>query len=135
MSNKSNGTEFEKEFAQILSDNGFWAHCIRDNQNGQPFDVIAAKNGETLVFDCKDCKNETFNLSRMEENQRNAMELWMQCGNSEGVFAVRYPDGTIYLFPIIGLIKAESKGIRSISRSYAKYYGVKLERFMKSESL
>ena len=48
MSNKSNGTDFEKEFAQKLSDHGFWVHRMQDNQNGEPFDVIAARDGETL---------------------------------------------------------------------------------------
>ena len=57
MSNKSNGTAFEREFAQMLSEHGFWAHCLKDNQNGQPFDVIAARNGITYVFDCKDCQD------------------------------------------------------------------------------
>lgn len=35
MSNKSNGTAFEKEFARMLAGHDFWVHCIRDNANGQ----------------------------------------------------------------------------------------------------
>ena len=34
MNNKSKGTAFEKEFAQWLSEKGFWAHLMQDNQNG-----------------------------------------------------------------------------------------------------
>lgn len=88
MSNKSTGTAFEKEFSQMLSDNGFWVHCLKDNHNGQPFDVIAARNGATYVFDCKDCQGDTFLLSRIEENQHNAMSLWSVTGNRQGMFAV-----------------------------------------------
>lgn len=98
MSNKSKGTAFEKEFAQMLSDNGFWAHCLKDNQNGQPFDVIAARNGAAYVFDCKDCQGDSFLLSRIEENQHNAMSLWSMTGNRQGLFAVRI-HGMVILIP------------------------------------
>lgn len=93
MSNKSNGTAFEKEFAELLSKHGFWVHRLQDNQNGQPFDVIAARNGRTYVFDCKDCKYEDFSLYRIEENQMCAMQLWGECGNTDGLFALHMPSG------------------------------------------
>lgn len=130
MSNKSNGTAFEKEFAQLLSDHGFWVHRLQDNHNGQPFDVIAARNGDTLVFDCKDCRSDTFYLRRIEENQRSAMELWNKCGNAEGIFAVKYPDGEIFLMPITELEQAEKNGIRHIDREHARYYGAKFRVWM-----
>lgn len=123
MSNKSNGTTFEKEFAQKLSEYGFWVHRLQDNHNGQPFDVIAARDGETLVFDCKDCQSSNFYLRRIEDNQRNAMKLWNDCGNAEGIFAVRYPDGEIFLMLLNDLEEAEINGIRQIDQDHAKYYG------------
>lgn len=46
MSNKSAGTQFEREFAARLAAEGFWVHRFQDNKNGQPCDVIAARNGE-----------------------------------------------------------------------------------------
>ena len=48
MSNKSNGTAFEREFAEMLSERGFWVHLLKNNSNGQPFDVIATKNNQAL---------------------------------------------------------------------------------------
>lgn len=93
MSNKSNGTAFEKEFAELLAEKGFWAHCLKDNFNGQPFDVIAAKDGRTYVFDCKKCQYDDFSLYRIEENQLYAMNLWRKCGNGDGIFAVSTPGG------------------------------------------
>lgn len=91
VSNKSAGTAFEQEFAKRLAGYGFWVHRMQDNQNGQPFDLIAAKNKNTLVMDCKACQYEDFSLYRIEENQLNAMKLWQECGNIEGVFIIKTP--------------------------------------------
>lgn len=93
MSNKSSGTAFEREWAQMLADHGFWAHCLKDNANGQPFDVIAAKGGKAYAFDCKECQYNDFSLYRIEENQLYAMQLWQTCGNGEGMFVIGLPDG------------------------------------------
>lgn len=116
MSNKSNGTEFEKEFAQLLFKNSFWVHLMQDNRNGQPFDVIAAKDGETYVFDCKDCTLGMFSLSRIEENQECAMRLWQECGNHEGLFALKLPSG-IRILPYTVAMDLTETGIRRLSGS------------------
>ena len=91
MSNKSSGTAFECDFAMRLSGYGFWVHRLQDNHNGQPFDVIAARDGIAYVFDCKDCSQERFPFSRIEENQKTAMKLWWECGNTEPLFAIQFP--------------------------------------------
>ena len=44
---------FEREFAGKLAKNRFWVHRFQDNKNGQPCDVIAARNGKTYLFDQK----------------------------------------------------------------------------------
>ena len=93
MSNKSNGTAFEREFAEMLSERGFWVHLLKDNSNGQPFDVIATKNNQAYAFDCKICEHEDFSLYRAEVNQMYAMQVWKDCGNREGLFAVKTPSG------------------------------------------
>lgn len=98
MSNKSSGTAFECDFAARLSGYGFWVHRLQDNRNGQPFDVIAARNGKAYAIDCKDCTDGIFRLSRMEENQLNAMRLWEETGNTEGLFAIRDArNGLVYM--------------------------------------
>lgn len=98
MSNKSSGTAFECDFAARLSGYGFWVHRLQDNRNGQPFDVIAARNGKTYAIDCKECVDGIFRLSRMEENQLNAMRLWEETGNAEGLFAIRDArNGLVYM--------------------------------------
>lgn len=129
MNNKRVGTNFEREFAGMLSKHGFWAHCIKDNTNGQPFDVIAAKNGKTFVFDCKDCQGKTFQLSRMEENQREAMKLWQETGNSEGIFSLRF-HGRIYLLGFNTLERLHSTGRKQISEKDCLHYGKEAERWL-----
>lgn len=132
MSNKSNGTAFERVFAELLSEEGFWAHCLKDNVNGQPFDVIAAKNGRTYVFDCKDCQTDRFVLSRIEENQHNAMSLWAETGNYQGMFAVKF-SGRIYLIPHRMLEILVENGTKSITEIEARRYGRTFEQWCYSQ--
>lgn len=134
MSNKDSGTAFEKDFAHILANQGFWVHRLQDNKNGQPFDIIAAKNGHVHAIDCKDCQSDVFLLKRMEENQRNAMHLWKECGNGEPVFAVRYPGDEIWLFGYSVLCYLESKGWKQIRQADAETAGMRLEEFLAYEN-
>lgn len=122
MSNKSAGTMFEREFAGKLAKNRFWVHRFQDNKNGQPCDVIAARNGKTYLFDCKDCTG-AFQLSRVEENQYNAMYLFHLTGNSRGMFAVRYDPKVIFLVDYQVLKDLQDRGVRSIPRAAMTRYG------------
>lgn len=119
MDNKACGSRFERVFARMLAMEGFWAHVLQDNRNGQPFDVIAVKDGKAFVFDCKVCSGNTFRLNRMEANQVSAMELWEECGNLEGAFAVKYPTGNIYILPFRELMSLRSRGIKSLNEDQA----------------
>lgn len=114
MSNKSNGTAFEREFATLLAGHDFWVHLMQDNRNGQPFDVIAARDGVTYVFDCKDCKSERFELSRIEANQKLAMEHWWNCENSEPMFAIKFPFLGIRLLSYSVAMQLESDKVSAI---------------------
>lgn len=97
MNNKKLGNNFESAFCEILFEKGFWTHNIAQNQDGQPADVIAARNGKTYLIDCKVCSNRGFALSRLEENQDSSMRLWRSCGNSVGWFAMLLPGNRIYM--------------------------------------
>ena len=59
-SNRRDGVRFEKELCELLSGFGFWAHDLAQNSQGQPFDVIAARNGCTYPIDCKVCSKNIF---------------------------------------------------------------------------
>ena len=122
MSNKSKGTAFEKEFAQIFAERGFWVHCLRDNANGQPFDLIAVRNNTAFAFDCKECQGSVFRLSRVEENQDNAMTLWTETGNRFSFFAIRL-NGKIYLIPYRMLMILKGNGVKQLKETEAAKYG------------
>ena len=121
--NKKEGTQFEKDFASILAEHWFWVHLFQDNKNGQPCDIVAARNGHTYLFDCKDCKNNQFKLSWMEENQLNAMHLFEMTGNSRGKFAIRFSEDEIYLVDYWVLKNLQDNGIKSIDRRGCQIHG------------
>ena len=97
MNNKTLGNTFELELCEKLSEYGFWVHCLNMNKAGQPADIIAVKNRIAYLIDAKVCSNNKFSLSRIEENQDLAMELWDECGNGLGWFALKTGSG-IYMF-------------------------------------
>lgn len=79
MSNKKNGSDFEKELCRKLAENGAWARLEYPAEDGsQPFDVKAIYRNQIYVFECKDCKNGYFDLSRIEDNQEIALKILSQ---------------------------------------------------------
>lgn len=121
MSNRAVGNAFEQELCELLSAYGFWAHNLKQDNSGQPADVIAARNKIAYLIDCKDCSAKGFDLRRVEENQINAMQLWDECGNGQGWFAIKIPTGDIYMLPL--LVVMAYKGSQS-SLSYAEIHEI-----------
>lgn len=134
MSNKSKGTAFEKEIARIFAEKGFWVHCLKDNANGQPFDLIAVRNDTAYAFDCKECQGSVFRLSRIEENQDNAMILWTETGNRFSFFAIRL-NGKIYLIPHRMLMILKGNGVKQLKETEAAKYGKELYRWLDRRSV
>lgn len=97
MTNKKLGNDFEQELCERLSEYGFWVHPLNANKAGQPADIIAVKDKTAHLIDAKVCSSRGFALSRVEENQELAMELWKECGNGQGWFAFKVPTGEIYM--------------------------------------
>lgn len=95
MSNRSLGNQFESDFAELLAQHGFWVHRLAQNAAGQPADIIAVKRKRAYLIDCKVCSSKGFPLSRVEDNQHYAMDLWRYRSNGEGLFAIRHMDGKI----------------------------------------
>lgn len=97
MNNKLIGTQFEREFCNLLASSGWWVHFITPAPNGgQPFDVIAVKSGEAMAIDCKTSTSHIFPISRLEDNQIMAFEKWIRTGNGDPKIAVKYNEN-IYL--------------------------------------
>ena len=130
MSNKAIGTRFERDFAAALNEHGFWVHLFQDNYNGQPCDVIAARNGHTYLFDCKECVGNFFRLDRMAENQLNAMKLFELTGNSRGKFAIRFGGMQTYLVDYWQLMALKDKGHKQINRMDCRLYGMEFSAWV-----
>ena len=97
MTNRKQGNSFETELCEFLSSNGFWCHNFAVKKEGQPADVIAVRNGNSYLIDCKVCStNRGFAVSRIEENQELSMTLWENCGNGVGWFAMLVGD-SVYM--------------------------------------
>ena len=131
MSNKKLGNQFETEFCELLAEHGFWVHNLAQNAAGQPADVIAVKEGEAYLIDCKVCSQGKFTFNRIEENQELAMELWNECGNGYGLFALKF-DARVYM--------VDRESLRNCSHRYpamtvelADTYGESLEKWLWSK--
>lgn len=114
MNNKKLGNSFEHDFCLLAAKNGFWAHRLQDNKNGQPADVIMAMNNISIIVDCKVCENSTFPLSRMEENQINAMTLWNMRGNKHTYFALKI-DNEVRMIKFSKLMELKRLGIKQLN--------------------
>ena len=128
MNNKQAGNEFEREFCEILASDGFWAHFMGGNKNGQPADIIAVKNEIAYLIDTKDCKNDVFEFRRIEDNQDMAMIRWEMCGNNQGLFALNTSRGVYMLqygkiqaLQCMGLKQLNIGGIMIHAKSYEEW--------------
>jgi Holliday junction resolvase len=131
MTNKKLGNTFETELCELLYAHGFWCHNMAQNSSGQPADVIAVKDHKAYLIDCKVCSKGWFALDRMEENQDLSMELWRDCGNGEGWFAVKVND-QIFMIPHFS-VKAVRNVQSSMSETEIYEYGTPLERWLKKK--
>lgn len=123
--NRKVGTGFERDLCLSLSGCGFWAHNLAQNSQGQPFDVIAARNGVSYPIDCKDCSKNIFKMERIEENQFSAMTLWKETGNGEGWFAIRLITGEVRFISFSTLL--ELSVLRTVlSANDIRRYGITL---------
>lgn len=97
MSNRKLGTDFEREFCEILHAYGWWAYNLAQKPGGQPFDVLCANYGSVWAVDCKVCSNNRFDFKRVEQNQLLAMESWEKRSGRMAWFALKLSDGSIYM--------------------------------------
>ena len=133
MSNRKIGDDFEVEFASILAANGFWVHRLKQNSAGQPFDIIAVRNGYAAAIDCKVCEKDVFEISRVEENQANAMTLWSDCGNGRGWFAVKFSDETIFMLSFAWIEYWEKYFGSRMTRQTIEHYGEDLHDWIQNQ--
>lgn len=128
MSNKTIGNRFEQDLCEMLSEYGYWCHNMAMTKAGQPADIIAVRNGKAYLIDAKVCSNDEFPLSRIEENQTLAMELWKDRGNGEGWFALKTSNGVYMLLHMI--MKAYALTHSKLSASEIHELGSPLEKWV-----
>lgn len=130
MNNKKSGNSFERELAKTLADHGFWVHILAQNQAGQPFDIIAARNGKVYPIDGKVCANDCFRLERVEENQKLSMWRWFKTGNLHGWFALKLSNGDIYMVSDGTIQQYFKDRIYTMSRKAIETYGYLVEEWV-----
>lgn len=97
MNNKKLGTAWEQECCDILKANGYWVKFFPpDSRGSQPFDIIAVKDGIAKAIDSKTSVSAVFPLSRLEDNQIFAFDLWLECGNTMPEIWVKHK-GKLYV--------------------------------------
>lgn len=127
ISNKRLGSKFEGEFAEFMYKQGFWVHLLRQSEAGQPADIIAVKNGQAVLIDCKVCSGDAFPLERIEPNQTMAMAKWQMCGNGEGWFALKTSEG-VYMVSLNHFANAEK---RRFNLEDIRVYGSPADKWVK----
>ncbi len=90
--NKVIGNDFEKEFALYLQDKGMFVYNLPNKHTGQPFDIIATKNNKFFAFECKHCKGNIFSLSRVEDNQMQALKKLEKVKSNNYFFVFKFND-------------------------------------------
>ena len=131
MNNKSLGTSFEEELAETLHDKGYWVHLLRQSEAGQPADMIAVKNQKAFLIDAKVCSNDTFPLTRVEDNQELAMKAWALAGNDTPWFALKISDG-VYMLPYSYVKRVLAwGGLKSLNAGQIKNWAFSLEEWLK----
>ena len=126
MSNRKLGENFEVELAEILFNNGYWVHRLKQNADGQPADIIAVKNRKAYLIDAKVCSNGFFDCSRVEPNQHLAMKMWENCGNHTGWFALKFDDRIAMLPAYVAL----DDNVKKVNRQLAENVCIPLEMWM-----
>ena len=129
--NKDIGNRFEEDLADALFGQGFWVHRLQQNSAGQPADIIAVKNRNPFLIDCKECSNDKFPLSRIESNQFLAMALWKESGNGEGWFALRVRKEEVYMIDFRTLLSKLNENVKTLNYEQIVELGTPLERWIK----
>ena len=102
---------------------------MKQSKSGQPADVIAVRNKVSYLIDAKVCSDNTFPFSRIEENQDLAMDLWNECGNGIGWFALETDSGVFMISHYV--MKAYREKQSSLSAREIVELGQPIEKWVK----
>lgn len=109
--------EFEEHLVEVIGLQGYWASSFpKANDGSQPSDIIAVNKKEKHLIDAKVCSSGRFALSRVEDNQRSAMELFKERADGRGWFALLFPGDMIYMIPAEIIFNMIDSGVKSFSK-------------------
>ena len=103
---------------------------MAQNAAGQPFDILAARNGKAYPIDAKVCVNDYFRLDRVEDNQKFSMFKWRERGNRHGWFALKLSDGQIRMVADKTIGQLIREGIHTMTLNMILEYGFLLEEWV-----
>lgn len=130
-SNIKIGSKFEREFCELLATKGFWVHRMAQNNAGQqPADVLAVYHGTAYLIDCKVCSDDRFPFSRMEDNQRMAMDKWISCQGSMPKFALKDSKGRIWMLDYQWAVAKEEAGDKGVACVKDRMFLVPFEEWL-----
>ena len=114
MVNNSIGIQTEVELANLLFDKGYFVIQIPTSHRGQPFDLVALKDNNSIALDVKNVKDgDTFNLSRLEANQITSFYTLLETGNNLSGLAIKFKKGWRFL-PSYKALEYYESGIKSL---------------------
>jgi Holliday junction resolvase len=97
------GRDTEQLVANFLSKEGWFVIVIPSKSTGQPFDLIAFKDGDYFTADVKHvAKGYDFQVSRIEANQITSFRLMIELGNTNCGLLIKYEgDDNLYYKPFV----------------------------------
>ena len=129
--NRTQGGKFEQDLSQILFEHGFWVHVMQQNKAGQPADIIAIKERYHTLIDCKIISDERgFPFERIEENQKFAMRTFHRKCREMCYFALRLPDGEIYLITLERIDVLRSHGRKRLTEKDIREQAWPLDKWL-----
>lgn len=90
---KKLGNDVERDFINLMYKKGWWVHLFASKVNGQPLDIVMAKDGKVWFLDVKNVQDKNYFLhSRIEENQKNAMKMLYDRHIDNVGFVIKFDD-------------------------------------------
>lgn len=96
MSQSAAGRNFEDRVLKIFSDAGYWTYAMSNGPRGQPFDLMAVRDGRCIAIEVKHLAQPIFYSSRVETNQAVAIKYYMRRGN--GAFFIFGDEAEQYIW-------------------------------------
>lgn len=114
MKNQEIGKLTEFKAAQIFAKHGYWVYQCPKTPEGQPADLIVAKDNKITLVEVKHCDGDRFSLQRVEPNQFTAYKFFKSKGNKSHKILIQFKSG-ICLLDFQHIYIRKKLGVKSIT--------------------